>query len=99
MPRNSDAFRSTQYWELIMDAKPISGFRSSIRSALAAALAAFIAIGILSAIVSLFQSRGVPLERLAAAERACASHDYQSEREACMKQWLAESAHTNVVQK
>lgn len=82
-----------------MDAKPILDLPGSIRSAVAAALAAFIAIGILSAVVSLFQSRGVPLERLAAAERACVSHVYQSEREACMQQWLAESTHTNVVQK
>ena len=72
------------------------GSPGSITTVGAAALAGMIAIGILSAIVSLFQSRGAPMERLAMAERACASHAYQSEREACMKQWLAESQDTRV---
>jgi hypothetical protein len=56
-----------------------------------AALATVIALGILSAVVILFQSRGAPMERLAAAERACAEHAYQSERVACMNEWLAAS--------
>lgn len=59
-------------------------------------VAAVIAMGIFWAIVSLFQSRGVPMERLAAAERACAHQTYQSEREVCTKQWLAESKATRV---
>ena len=61
-----------------------------------ATLAAVIAMGILWTVVSLFQSRGVPMERLAAAERACAQHAYQSERDACMKQWIAEFRATPV---
>jgi len=56
-----------------------------------AALATVIAMGILWAVVALFQSRGAPMARLAAAERACAEHAYQSERAACMNQWLAAS--------
>ena len=59
-------------------------------------VAVVIALGILWAVVSLFQSRGAPMERLAAAERACAQQAYQSEREGCMKQWLAESQATRV---
>ena len=55
------------------------------------ALATVIAMGILWAVVALFQSRGAPMERLAAAERACAEHAYQSERAACMNAWLAAS--------
>ncbi len=55
------------------------------------ALASVIAMSILWAVVTLFQSRGAPMERLAAAERACAQHAYQSERAACMNEWLAAS--------
>lgn len=62
----------------------------------AATLAAAIAIGILWTVVSLFQSRGAPLERLAAAECACAQQTFQSERETCMKQWLVESLATRI---
>lgn len=79
-----------------MHAKLNLGFTSSIMTVAAAALAAFIALGILSTVVSLFQSRGAPMERLAAAERACVSRAWQLEREACMKQWLAQSAATDV---
>lgn len=82
-----------------MHAKLNSGSPSSMMTIVSAALAAFITIGILSAVVSLFQSRGTPMERLAAAERACVSQAYQSEREACMQQRLAESRNTDVAQK
>ncbi|HEV8096851.1 MAG TPA: hypothetical protein VGP71_14055 [Burkholderiales bacterium] len=54
----------------------------------ATAVATVIALGILWAIVSLFQSRGAPMERLVAAERACIHHAYPSERAACMDEWL-----------
>ena len=58
----------------------------------AAATAATIAsLTLLWGVVSLFQSRGAPLEELAAAERACASHVYVSDREECMKQQIAQS--------
>ncbi len=56
-----------------------------------AALATVIAMGILWGVVTLFQSRGAPMERLAAAERACTQHAYLSERAACMNEWLAAS--------
>jgi len=56
-----------------------------------AALSTVIALGILWGVVTLFQSRGAPMERLAAAERACAEHAFQSERAACMNEWLAAS--------
>jgi len=57
-----------------------------------AALATIIALGILLAVVTLFQSRGAPLERLAAAEHACAHTNYFSERQACMNEWLVRDA-------
>ncbi len=82
-----------------MLAKLNLGSPSSIMTVVAAALAVVITVGILSIVVSLFQSRGAPMERLVAAERACVSHAYQSERDACMKQWLVASMKTTVAQK
>jgi hypothetical protein len=61
-----------------------------------AAVATVISLGILWSIATLFQSRGAPLERLAAAERVCANLAYASEREACMKQWMNETRQTRV---
>ena len=37
----------------------------------------------------LFQSRGMPMAELAAAERACAGHTDVSDRERCMREWVA----------
>lgn len=62
----------------------------------AATLATLIGVGILWATVTLFQSRGVPLENLAAAGRACAHYADQSEREACVRQRLAEAQRARV---
>ena len=70
---------------------------SSILTVAAATLAAVITMGTLWAVVVLFQSQGAPMERLAAAERACAHQAYISERASCAKQWLAESQGTIVV--
>lgn len=57
--------------------------------AIASALATLIAIGLLSWVAYLFHSRGVPFEELAAAERACAAEMYASDREFCMREWVA----------
>jgi hypothetical protein len=56
-----------------------------------AALATVIALGILWGVAVLFQSKGAPMERLVAAEHACARYVYLSERQACMNEWLAAS--------
>ena len=64
---------------------------TSTQTVATAALAAVIAMTILWGVVVLFQSRGAPLERLAAAERACTQHAYLSERAACMNERLAAS--------
>jgi len=77
-----------------MNAKPTLASPSSLSIAVGSALATFIAIGLLTAIAFLFQRDGAPLEQLAAAERACTQHVYVSEREACMREWLA-AAHDN----
>jgi hypothetical protein len=37
----------------------------------------------------LFQSRGMPMAELAAAERACAGQTCVSDRERCMREWVA----------
>ena len=72
-----------------MNTKLNFAFPHSTLTAAITALATFIAMGILWAVVSLFQSRGAPMELLVAAERACAQHAYQSERAACMNEWFA----------
>jgi hypothetical protein len=71
-----------------MNAKPNFASPGSSLTVIAAALATVIALSILSTVVMLFQSRGAPMERLAAAERACAQNAYQSERAACMNKRL-----------
>lgn len=62
----------------------------------AATAATVISLALLWGVVTLFQSRGAPLEELAAAERACASHVYVSDREECMKQQIAQSRSVRV---
>ena len=74
---------------------------SPLSTIIAAALAAFMAIGLFTAIAQLFRNDGVPMGRLVAAERACTQHKqiYVSEREACMRDWLAAARATNVASK
>ena len=65
--------------------------------ATAAALAAtVVALGILGAVATLLQSRGAPLQALAAAERACAQERFVSDREACMQRWAVDQHRTIV---
>jgi hypothetical protein len=81
-----------------MNAKPTFATPSSFSITVAAALATFVAVGILTAVVLLFQRDGKPLEQVVAAERACATQRYVSEREACMREWL-EARASNVARK
>ena len=62
----------------------------------AAALAVLIAIGLLSSVTSLFQRDGAPFEQLVIAERACANHSFVSERETCVRLYLAASRIRNI---
>jgi hypothetical protein len=82
-----------------MNAKPTFPRPSSLSTTVAAALATFIAIGLLTAVAFLFQRDGAPMEKLAAAERACTQLVYVSEREACMREWLAAARASNVASK
>jgi len=72
-----------------MYAKPAFPRHSSLSTTVAAVFAAFIAIGLLTAVTLLFQRDGPPLAQVAAAERACLQQAYVSERDICMRQWLA----------
>ena len=82
-----------------MNAKRTLPQLSSLSTAVVATLAAFIAIGLLSAVAWLFQREGAPMEQLAAAERACTQRAYVSERESCMREWLAASRASSVASK
>jgi len=72
-----------------MIAKPDGSRSTAALQFVAATLAAAITIGIFSGVTELLLREGRPLERLVAAERACASYEYVSEREACMRDWAA----------
>jgi hypothetical protein len=85
--------------ETVMNDKPTLARPRGVTIAVAAALSTVVAIGILAAVTALFQSRGAPMEQLAAAERACAEHAYVSQRENCMREWLAASRAQSVASK
>ena len=74
-----------------MSNTPTFATQSPIATVAASVLATVIALGILSTLAIMFQRDGKPLERLAAAERACVHYSYLSERQACMNEWLGAS--------
>ena len=82
-----------------MNAKPSFPRRSPLSITVPAALATLIAVGIFTAIAFLFQRDGRPFEQLAAAEHACTQHVYVSEREACIREWLAAARASTVASK
>jgi hypothetical protein len=78
-----------------MNAKPALARRHVVTTIVAAALSALIAIGLLTAVTDLFQRDGAPFEQVVIAEHICASA-FVSEREACMRLYLAASRVRNV---
>jgi hypothetical protein len=78
-----------------MNAKPTLA-RPRVVATIAAALSTVIAIGLLAAVTSLFQRDGAPFEQVVFAEHACANHTFISEREACVRLYLAASRVQNV---
>ncbi|HEY5283332.1 MAG TPA: hypothetical protein VIM14_11140 [Polyangia bacterium] len=82
-----------------MTAKSTFPRRSPLSITVPAALASLIAVGLFTAIAFLFQHDGRPLQQLAAAERACTQHVYMSERESCMREWLAAARAANLASK
>ena len=65
----------------------------------AAALSILIAIGLLTAVTGLFQRDGAPFEQVVSAEHACASNEFTSERETCVRSHLATSRVQNVARR
>ena len=82
-----------------MNVRPTFPRSSSFSITLAATLATCVAIGFLTAVTFLFQRDGAPFEKLAAAERACAQYVYVSDREVCVREWLAAALASNVASK
>jgi hypothetical protein len=79
-----------------MNAKPTLARPRVVTTLLAAALATLIAIGLLTAVTGLFQRDGAPFERLVIAEHACANYAFVSERQNCVRLYLAASRVQNV---
>jgi len=76
--------------ETAMNAKPTLA-RPRVVTTVAAALSTVIAIGLLTAVAGLFQRDGAPFEQVVIAERACANYAFVSERETCVRLYLATS--------
>jgi hypothetical protein len=74
-----------------MNAKPALARRHVVTTIVAAALSALIAIGLLTAVTDLFQRDGAPFEQVVIAEDACANYAFVSERETCVRLYLAAS--------
>jgi hypothetical protein len=82
-----------------MNAKSTFPQPSSLSTTVIAAVAAFIAVGVLISVAFLFQRDGAPMERLVTAEHACSQHAYISDRETCVREWLAVSQSFRVASK
>jgi len=74
-----------------MNAKPTLARPLVVTTVAAAVLSTVIAIGLLTAVTGLFQRDGAPFGQVVAAEHACANHAFISEREACVRSYLAAS--------
>ena len=81
-----------------MNAKPTLA-RPRVVTTVAAALSTVIAIGLLTAVTGLFRRDGVPFEQVVIAEHACANHAFVSEREACVRLYLAASRVQNIARR
>jgi hypothetical protein len=79
-----------------MNAKPTLARRHAAVPAAAAVLSVLIALGLLSAVTGLFQRDGAPFEQVVVAEQACADRTYVSEREICVRSYLAASRVQNL---
>jgi hypothetical protein len=62
-----------------------------VKNVVAASLAAVITAALIGGVASMFVTVGQPFEALVAAERACRSAVYASERSACIGEFIAES--------
>lgn len=69
-------------------ARPLFPQPSLASSVAAAALSAMLGVGMISGVTYMLRHDGLPFERIVIAEPACRSLAYESEREACMREWL-----------
>jgi hypothetical protein len=76
-----------------MNPKPVFAPSHIGMTLAAAALSISIAIGLLTAVAGLFLHEGTPLQKVVIAEHACRESAYSSEREACVRSFLAASYH------
>jgi hypothetical protein len=74
-----------------MNTKPTLPRPHIVTSITAAVLSAFIAIGLLTTVTGLFQRDGAPFGQVVIAERVCANYAFVSERETCVRLYLATS--------
>ena len=79
-----------------MNAKPVLARPHVVTTIVAAALSVLIAIGLLAAVAGLFLRDGTPFEQVVIAEHACTNYAFVSEREACVRLYLAASRVQNV---
>ena len=79
-----------------MNAKPTLARPHVVTTIVAAALSSLIAIGLLTAVTDLFQRDGAPFEQVVIAEHACANYAFVSERNTCVRLYLAASRVRNV---
>jgi hypothetical protein len=79
-----------------MNVKPKLARPRVVTTLVAGALATLIAIGLLTAVTGLFQRDGAPFEQVVVAEHACANYAFVSERETCVRLYLATSRVQNV---
>lgn len=74
-----------------MNPKPTLARPRVVTTIAAAALSAVIALGLLTGVTGLFQCDGAPFAQVVIAEHACANHAFISERETCVRSYLAAS--------
>jgi len=79
-----------------MNVKPKLARPSVVTTLVTVALSTLIATGLLTAVTGLFQRDGAPFEQVVIAEHACASYAFVSERETCVRLYLATSRVQNV---
>ncbi len=79
-----------------MNAKPAFARRPAAVNVAAAALAVLIGLGSLGAVTGMFQRDGTPFEQLVVAEQACADRTFVSERETCVRSFIAATRVQNV---
>jgi hypothetical protein len=79
-----------------MNAKPTLGRPHVVTTIVAAALSTLIAMGILTAVTGLLQRDGDPFEQVVIAENACTNYAFVSERETCVRLYVAASRFRNV---